>query len=58
MNIFEKIIKKVFGKKKPTETKVVAGKPAHELIQETLKERMKIMEELNSKNPDLIEKEL
>jgi hypothetical protein len=52
MNIFEKLFKKLFGKK---EKQTIAGKSINELINETLIERKNILKEIEINHPDLIE---
>jgi len=52
MNIFEKLFKKLFGKK---EKQTIAGKSINELINETLIERKNIIKEIEINHPDLIE---
>lgn len=54
MNIFEKLFKKLFGKKEKQE-QIIAGKSINEVITETLNERKKILKELEMNHPDLIE---
>ena len=52
MSIFEKLFKKLFGKK---EKQTIAGKSINELINETLIERKNILKEVEMNHPDLIE---
>ena len=52
MNIFEKLFKKLFGKK---EKQTIAGKSINELINEALIERKNILKEIEINHPDLIE---
>jgi len=52
MSVFEKIIKKLFGKK---EKQTIAGKSINELINETLIKRKNILKEVEMNHPDLIE---
>ena len=52
MSIFEKLFKKLFGKK---EKQTIAGKSINELINQTLIERKNILKEIEINHPDLIE---